>query len=147
MAGRPVGVSKGRQGSVTAGSTPSTLMKVCVGSLSPSASMSTTGGTSPLARPVWSPLTPPPRAWEEIRVQEIAVRGASLPRLASSARTGAGAQEGVISPCNSPIASTVVTSRVEASKAARRTSKGQSRISGNPFGIGVTGAPTLAPPT
>ena len=47
-------------------------------------------------------------------------------RLASSARTGAAAQEGVISPNKSPIASTVVIGRVEASKAPRRTSKGRS---------------------
>ena len=79
------GVSKGRQGSVTAGSTPSTLTKVCVGSSSSSASVSTTSGTSPPAGPVWFPVIPPPPAWEETRVQDIAagmdlIGGVGVPR-------------------------------------------------------------------
>ena len=74
------------------------------------------------------------------------MRGASLPRVASSANTGAEAHDGVISPSSYPSASTVVTARLEASKAPRRTSRGQSRISGYPLGGGVAGTPALAPP-
>ena len=70
-----------------------------------------------------------------------------MPREASSAKTGAEAHDGVISLSISPSASTVVIGRVEASKGPRRMSRGQSRISGNPFGNGVTGTPALAPPT
>ena len=144
VAGGIEGASKARQGSETTRSTPSTLTKVCVGLLSPSASASNTGEVSTPTGPELSPMAPLPPAREETGVQDIAERGGSPFQLASSAKAGAGAQEGVISPSNSPIASTVLIRRVEALKAPLRTSKGHSRVSGNPLGSGVTGTPRLA---
>ena len=126
MVGGCVGASIARHGSVTEGSTPSTFAKVCVGSTSPPVSASTTGGVSTPTGPELSSVTALPPAREETRIEDIAERGGSPLRLARSARTGAEAHEGVISPGNSPIASTVVIGTMEASKAPRRTSKGQS---------------------
>ena len=77
---------------------PSTLIYGWVGSLPPSVSTSTIPAVSPPVVRAGSPMGRLPPARVEIRSQLAAARGGSTRHPTNKARTGAEAQEGVMSP-------------------------------------------------